>query len=41
MSNYQVIMVLISALNAIINLISLSNNEKKEIVPPKLLNNRD
>ncbi len=30
MSNYQVIMVLISALNAIINLISLSNNEKKK-----------
>lgn len=30
MSNYQVMMVLISALNAIINLISLSNNEKKK-----------
>ena len=30
MSNYQVIMVLISALNASINLISLSNNEKKK-----------
>ena len=30
MINYQVIMVLISALNAIINLISLSNNEKKK-----------
>ena len=30
MSNYQVIMVLISALNAIINLISLSNNEKNK-----------
>lgn len=30
MSNYQAIMVLISALNAIINLISLSNNEKKK-----------
>ena len=29
MSNYQVIMVLISALNAIINLISLSKNEKR------------
>ena len=30
MINYLVIMVLISALNAIINLISLSNNEKKK-----------